>query len=141
MIENKRQYQVTKHWIADFEKTLSEFRARPCPAKVPPRIHLAMIESTESQLSDLRREVAEYEALNAQQVHELELKSLSDLPDLFIKARIARGYTQAELAKKLKLKPQELQRYEATRYQSVSFKRLLEIAHELDVDLHETVKL
>ena len=39
------------------------------------------------------------------------------------------------------LKPQQLQRYEATRYHSVSFRRLLEIARALDVDLSETVRL
>jgi len=141
MIENERQYQVTKYWITEFEKTLSELHTQPCPARVPPQIHTAMIESIESQLSDFRAEIAEYEALKAQQVRELELKSLSELPDLFIKARLARGYTQADLAKKLNLEPQKLHQYEATRYQSVSFKRLLEIAHALDVDLHETVKL
>jgi len=80
MIENERQYQVTKYWITEFEKTLSELRTQPCPAKVPPKIHTAMIESVESQLSDLRREVAEYEAINAQQVQEFKLKSLSELP-------------------------------------------------------------
>ena len=58
-----------------------------------------------------------------------------------IKACIARGYTQAELAKRLRLKPQQLQRYEATRYHSVSFRRLLEIARALDVDLSEMVRL
>jgi HTH-type transcriptional regulator/antitoxin HigA len=74
----------------------------------------------------LRHEVAEYEALKTHQVSALELHSLSELPDLLIKARIARGYTQADLAKRLHLKPQQLQRYEATRYHSVSFRRLLE---------------
>jgi ribosome-binding protein aMBF1 (putative translation factor) len=44
-------------------------------------------------------------------------------------------------AKKMKLKPQQVQRYEATRYQSISFKRLLQIARTLEVDLQETVKL
>ena len=44
-------------------------------------------------------------------------------------------------AKRLHLKPQQLQRYEATRYHSVSFRRLLEIARALDVDLAETVRL
>lgn len=77
MIENERQYQVTKYWSTEFEKTLSELRMQPCPAKVPPKIHAAMIESVESQLSDLRQEIAEYEALKTQQVQELELKSLS----------------------------------------------------------------
>ena len=87
------------------------------------------------------RKSPEYEALKAQQVKELKLKSLNELPDLLIKARIARGYTQADFAKKLKLKPQQIQRYEYTRYQSISFKRLLQIARALEVDLHETVKL
>ena len=100
-----------------------------------------MREGIESQLADLRQELAEYEALKAQQISTLELHSLSELPDLLIKARIARGYTQAELAKRLHLKPQQLQRYEATRYHTASFRRLLEIARALDVELSETVRL
>lgn len=140
MIENERQYFVTKKRIQQFEESLASLHATPRPEKVPPQIHRAMIESVESQLDDLREELAAYEALKAQPVRELELKSLDKLPDLFIEARIARGLTPAELAKKLKLKPQQVQRYEATRYQSVRFKRLLEIAHALDVDVHETVK-
>jgi HTH-type transcriptional regulator/antitoxin HigA len=100
-----------------------------------------MQESVTSQLAALRHEVAEYEVLKARQVAALELHSLSELPDLLIKARIARGYTQAELAKRLHLKPQQLQRYEATRYQTASFRRLLEIARVLEVDLSETVRL
>jgi len=141
MIENERQYQFTQKRIQEFEASLKSLRATPRPENVPEKIHRAMIESVESQLEALRVEVAEYEALKSQRVRELELKSLDDLPDLFIKARLARGYTQAELAKKLKVKPQQVQRYEATRYQSISFKRLLDVAGALDLDLHKMVKL
>lgn len=141
MIENERQYHVSKKRIAQFEASLTSLRATPRPANVPPRLHRAMRQSVESQLADLRHEVAEYEALKARQVSVLELHSLSELPDLLIKARIARGYTQADLAKRLRLKPQQIQRYEATRYDSVSFRRLLDIARALEVDLAETVTL
>jgi HTH-type transcriptional regulator/antitoxin HigA len=141
VIENERQYQVTQQRIAQFEASLTSLRTTPRPAHLPSRLHQAMQESVASQLADLRHEVAEYEALKAHQVSALELHSLSELPDLLIKARIARGYTQAELAKRLHLKPQQLQRYEATRYHSVSFRRLLEIARALEVDLSETVRL
>ena len=140
MIENERQYHVTKKRIAQFEASLASLHATPRPDHVPPRLHQAMQESVTSQLADLRHETAEYEALKAHQVSALELHSLSELPDLLIKARIARGYTQAEFAKRLHLKPQQLQRYEATRYHSVSFRCLLEIARALDVDLSETVR-
>ena len=141
MIENERQYAVTKKRIAQFEASLASLRTTSAPTKLPPRLHRAVGESIESQLADLHREVAEYEALKAQQVSTLELHSLSDLPDLLIKARIARGYTQAELARRLRLKPQQIQRYEATRYYAVSFRRLLEIARALEVDVHDTVSL
>lgn len=141
MIENERQYHVTKKRIAQFEASLASLGATPRPDHLPPRLHQAMQESVASQLADLHHEIAEYEALKARQVSALELHSLSELPDLLIKARIARGYTQAELAKRLHLKPQQLQRYEATRYHSVSFRRLLEIARALEVDLSETVRL
>ncbi len=96
MIENERQYLVTQKRIQKFEESLASLRATPRPETLPQKIHTAMIESVESQLDDLRGELAAYEALKAQQVQELELKSLSELPDLFIKARIACGLTQVE---------------------------------------------
>jgi ribosome-binding protein aMBF1 (putative translation factor) len=141
MIENEKQYRVTKKRITQFEESLASLLATPRPDTLPARLHLAMREGIESQLADLRQELAEYEALKAQQISTLELHSLSELPDLLIKARIARGYTQADLAKRLRLKHQQIQRYEATRYRSVSFARLLDIAHSLDLDLHETIRL
>ena len=141
MIENERQYHVSKKRMAQFEASLADLRNTPRPSNLPPRLHRAMRQSIESQLVDLRQEVEEYEALKARQVSVLELHSLSELPDLLIKARIARGYTQADLAKRLRLKPQQIQRYEASRYHSVSFRRLLEIARALEVDLSETVTL
>jgi ribosome-binding protein aMBF1 (putative translation factor) len=141
MIENEHQYRVTKKRLAQFEASLASLRETSRPATMPPRLHQAMQESLESQLTDLRQEIADYELLKARQVSVLELQSLSDLPDVLIKARIARGYTQAELAERLHLKPQQIQRYEATRYDSVSFRRLVEIAQALEVDLSETITL
>ena len=99
MIENKKQYRVTKKRITQFEESLVSLLATPRPDTIPSRLHLAMREGIESQLADLRQELAEYDALKAQQISTLELHSLSELPDLLIKARIARGYTQADLAK------------------------------------------
>lgn len=141
MIENERQYHVTKKRIVEFEESLTNLLATPRPENLPPQLHHAMRESIESQLADLRHEVTEYEALKANEVTVLELHSLSELPDLLIKARIARGYTQADLANQLRLKPQQVQRYEATRYDSISFRRLLEITRVLGVDLSETITL
>lgn len=118
-----------------------DLKATPRPANLPPRLHRAMRQSVESQSADLRCEVEEYETLKTRQVSVLELHSLGELPDLLIKARIARGYAQADLARLLGYKPQQIQRYEATRYHSVSFHRLLGITRALGVDLYETATL
>ena len=93
MIENEKQYHVTKKRITQLEASLASLLATPRPDTLPLRLHLTMRAGIESQLADLRQGLAEYEASKAQQISTLELHSLSELPDLLIKARIARGYT------------------------------------------------
>lgn len=139
MIENERQYRITKAQLARLEAALA--RSQKPSAKIHRRLHQAMIDGFQSQIDELRDELAAYENLKEGKETTVRLHSLADLPDLLIKARLARGYTQAELAKRLKLKPQQIQRYEATRYRSVSLTRLVQIAQVLKVDLHETVRL
>ena len=73
------------------------------------------------------------ETLTAGRQKTVERRSRADQPELFIKARLARGDTPAELAERLKVKPQHIQRSEATRYRSVRFERLVQIARALDV--------
>jgi hypothetical protein len=63
VIENERQYHVTKKRIAQFEASLVSLHATPRPDHMPPHLHQAMQESVTWQLADLCHEMAEYEAL------------------------------------------------------------------------------
>jgi transcriptional regulator with XRE-family HTH domain len=137
MIQNQRQYQVTKSQIA----TLTRARegARDGHGKVPPRIYRSMIAGIESLIEELRQQLREYEEL--QRAACLHVGGAEDLPEALIKARIARGYTQKELAEKLGLQPQQVQRYEATGYRSVSLKRLLDVMRALDLKLEADIPL
>ncbi len=85
--------------------------------------------------------LAEYEALRAGQVSVLELDSLADLPEALIRARIAAGLTQKNLAARLGLKEQQVQRYEATRYDGVSLGRVQAVADALELQIREQVIL
>ena len=50
-------------------------------------------------------------------------------------ARIAKGWSQAELAEKLGMREQQVQRYEAERYRSINLQRFREIASTLQLKL------
>lgn len=133
MISNERQYRITKVQAERFELALAGVEEQG--VHLHPRIRQAMNEGLESQLEELREQLAEYEALQANPAAALEYDSLRELPETLIRARIASGLTQQELAERLGLKAQQVQRYEASRYASVSFKRFLNIAEALGVSI------
>ena len=57
------------------------------------------------------------------------------------RARIARGLTQKDLARKLGVKEQQIQRYEETDYASASLSRLNEVIKALDIEVKEEITL
>lgn len=139
MIANERQYRITRTAAREFEEALS--RLETVEAHRPPELRRVMREAMESQLEELREELADYEALRSGKVGVLELTSLAELPEALIRARIAVGLTQKGLAERLGLKEQQVQRYEATQYAGVSLERIQEVAEALGVEIHERVIL
>jgi HTH-type transcriptional regulator/antitoxin HigA len=137
MVQNRRQYNVTKGQIERLRNALGA--AEGIKAKMPPRIYAAMVAGIQSQIADMEQELREYEEL--EKAEEIHLASAEDLPQVLIKARVARGYTQKDLAEKLRLKPQQIQRYEGTGYRAVSLRRLLDIMKALDLDLQADIPL
>ena len=129
MITNERQYRITKAEIGRFEESLSH--ADEQGRGLHPDLQQAMREGLESQLQELRDEVADYEALREGKITSLEFDSLASVPIGLIKARIAKGLTQKELAESLDLKEQQIQRYEATLYEGVGLDRIQQVANVL----------
>ena len=101
------------------------------------RLRTVQLEALQSQLSDLREEIREYEALKSGDFSFEPLKSISELPKLLIRARIASGLSQLDLANRLQLKQQQIQRYEASDYASASFSRIKEVVAALGVELED----
>jgi ribosome-binding protein aMBF1 (putative translation factor) len=139
MIANERQYRITRTAVREFEDTLA--RLETVEAHRPPELRRVMREAIESQLEELREQVTEYEALRSGRVQVFELNSLEELPEALIRARIAAGLTQKELAARLRLKEQQIQRYEATRYAGVSLDRIQAVADALGMKIQERLTL
>lgn len=65
--------------------------------------------------------------------------SLHGLPIALIEARIAARLTQRQLAERIGVAEQQVQRWEASDYSSVGLDRLQSIADALGVQIHETI--
>jgi DNA-binding Xre family transcriptional regulator len=139
MIKNKLQFGVSQTQAGRFETALIAARAKDVPAGTHPRMWQAYLDGMESQLVTLRREIADYQALSSGAVENIYVDSLEELPLGLIKARIARGLTHRQLADRLKVKAQQIQRWENDDYGSVSFNRLVEIANALEVGVSECI--
>jgi len=94
-----------------------------------------------SQVADLRDEFDEYEQLRDGTTRTIRAGSLAELADALIKARVARGWTQADLGAALNVAEEQIQRYEASRYAAASLARLCDIAAALHVTVEETLTL
>lgn len=140
MIKNDRQFRITKAQVARFEGALKELAASP-RKDLHPALRKAEADALKSQLHDLRKEMEEYNALKSGKRKTVALASLDELPRTLIRARIAAGLTQEELAAKLGLKPQQIQRYEATDYHSASMQRMSEVLRALGVRLRYPAEL
>ena len=135
MIKNQHQYGVTRAQLKRLEEALE--RARAADTNPRPVLDGVVIAGLEAQIGDLQEEMEEYDSLKDRDV--LVVGTLQELPQVLIKARIARGWTQEQLARKLKVKAQQIQRYESTDYRRVSFGRLLDIAAALNIELERCV--
>lgn len=132
MISNERQYRITKAQAAKLTTALAQFSAQSDTDQTThPRLIKAQADGLKSQIESLMRELREYEALRAGDVPPPDLGYIAGVPRDLIRARIASGLSQKELADLLEMPEQQIQRYEATEYESVSFARISEIADAL----------
>lgn len=132
MITNEKQYKITKAQADKFQNALYTLNSVSAASTL---VATAQREALKSQYEDLKEQLEEYELLKSGKIAVTEAHNLDELPQILIRARIAQGLTQTELADKLGMKTQQIQRYESEMYASASFKRLNEIAGVLSVTL------
>lgn len=132
MIKNDRQYKITRSQADRFRASVSDL-GRDIDAPGPTRLELAQLNALESQLADLEEQLREYEHLKSGEVRVFRVNNFDELPKALIRARIAAGLTQKDLADRLGLHEQQIQQYEANEFASASFSRLKQIAEAVGV--------
>jgi DNA-binding XRE family transcriptional regulator len=142
IIQNERQYRITKAHLAGFEGGLVANDARDprdLPPNIDPGMPKLMHDAIASEIEELRHQLDHYEKLRDGRITSREITSLHELPTALIEARIAARLTQLRLAKRIGVAEQQIQRWEANDYSGVNLTRLQEIADALGVQMHDTI--
>ena len=88
-------------------------------------------ENYERLASQIRHEIHEYRAVSMGLIREFPVTCVDDLADVLVKARNARSLTQKQLAERLEVQEQSVQRDESGGYDSATLPRLADVADAL----------
>ena len=125
MILSEKQLGITRRAKSKLEDELASLREAGSGD--------AEIEAMQTQIAEMEAQMTEYVKLKTGQVASAKFTSLENLPKALIQARIVSGMSQTELGIELGVKPQQIQRYEATRYMGASLARLINVAGILNI--------
>src|SRR3979409_218180 len=116
VILNEREAREARSRAAEFETALSSATVfEPIVAGLPPHVIDRFRKALKAHKDDLNSLVDAYDSAKNVNYTELKRRAGNDPGLSLIIGRIARGLTQKELARKLGLKEQQIQRYEADR--------------------------
>ncbi|MDF5726454.1 MAG: DNA-binding protein [Rhizonema sp. PD38] len=141
MIKNEQEYHTTKEWLQRFEQSLAELDNNETLKAEPIRWQLHR-DSCQSQVDELREEIAEYKRLTScdkSKPIQIKVESFNKLPNALIKARIAASLSHKELANLLGIEEQKVKEYEDSDYQCASFIEILEVSTVLGVEFESAI--
>jgi HTH-type transcriptional regulator / antitoxin HipB len=139
MIKNERQYKITRSRADELRNTLGELQRTPLPEGLQPEMRELQLEALRGTLGVLEAELAEHDTLRDATL--IEATGIEQLPTSLIQARIACNLTQRQLAERIGVQEQAIQRYEAADYFGASFARLAEIANALKLSVDYVIRL
>ena len=142
MITNDRQYRISRTQLKKLGDAVEAFDIEESEHRLKsPILAKAEVDALMSEVDNLESQVREYENLKSGLVTEFRADSMKELPTVLIKARIANGMSQRNLAEALGIKEQQIQRYESDNYASASLHRLTEVADALRLNVSEIAEL
>lgn len=134
IVSNERQAREIATQIETIDQALTSEQLLKSIVKGLPR---EVIDGVRRSLNSERRELAElletYSEAKSGNFELLRKRARHDLGDFLIAARLIQGWSQKELARKLGLREQAIQRYEAERYRSISLGSYIKVARALSV--------
>jgi len=136
LITNERQEREVSALIEQIGEALSSDQVlKQIVDGLPPEVLDGVRRSLIAERDELIESIEAYRAAQGGEVARLKARAGNDLGALLVAARVAKGWKQKELARRLFLPEQQVQRYEAERYRSISLSGLQRVARALGIRL------
>jgi HTH-type transcriptional regulator/antitoxin HigA len=130
MLKNEKQYKMAKVKLDKWLQTQDQLQ-KGASAGQPDWIVAEQAFGIEQQIKQLLDEISEYELTESGQRPLPDPTSVLDIPVLLIRWRIACHLTQKDLAAKLGLHENQIQKYESENYGCASFDTISRVANML----------
>jgi uncharacterized phage-associated protein/ribosome-binding protein aMBF1 (putative translation factor) len=130
VIKSEDQYRKTLKRIEGLKGQIEHVRQERGP-----EVAEALQANFADHLQELEEQAREYERLKKEGPGAFRPRALSDVGQYLIRARVAGGVTQAELAKQLGVSQPMVYKYEVAEYQGVGLDVLSKVARALHVTL------
>ncbi|MCM2344874.1 MAG: helix-turn-helix domain-containing protein, partial [Alphaproteobacteria bacterium] len=141
MILNERDAKAAKNVIQQIDEALtSENEFNAIVEGFPLELVNGYRRSLTTQKVDLEKGVSIYEKAKSGDTDDLIRSAEDDIGVFLIAARIIKGLSQKDLARRVGLKEQQIQRYEADKYRSISLSNYKRMAHALGVNIKASLK-
>ncbi|MCX6316368.1 MAG: helix-turn-helix transcriptional regulator [Bacteroidetes bacterium] len=132
MINNEKQYKISKRKLRELNAQIDKISKDT--AQNPLRNQLIRASLNNSK-KEIENEISRYETLKKKNEGVLNERLIAELPSVITEYKIVSGLTQKQLSHILGLKEQQLQRYEATGFKSVTFKKLLKFLDMIGLEI------
>lgn len=136
IIANERQEREVNALIEQITHALSSEQVlKSIVEGLPSEVIDGVRQSLTLERNELIASLQAYQKAQEGAPEDLKLRAGNDLGSSLIAARIARGWKQKELARRVFLPEQQIQRYEAERYRNITLAGLIRVARALGVRL------
>lgn len=136
LILNDREAREARNAVTEIETALSsEEHFKRIVSGLPLTLVNGYRRALVTQKEDIQNTLNSYEKAKAGDYSDYIKKAGNDLGALLIIARIIKNYSQKDLARRVGLKEQQIQRHEADRYRSITLAGFRRIAQALGVQL------
>jgi ribosome-binding protein aMBF1 (putative translation factor) len=135
MLKNEKQYKSAKAALQKWCKSREVLKQRSASGKHPEWLLEEEQFTIEQSITQLEADVEEYEeAVAGKKQPPLVVVYAEQLPDLLVKWRLHRHWTQRQLAERVGMHENLIQKYESENYGCVSLQTIKRIAAVLQND-------